>query len=179
MVTASAAAGGGRRSPTRPTTDADADAARDLVPPGAARSRDLPTAIATAAAVAVVALICFTQGTFWTALLASVIVGVGTLEFTAGLQARGFRPASALAMTGAFFLLLAARTFGDTHPVFFGLIVVFSMLWFLWEITPGRPLLGVAMTVFSFAYVGGLGGFAACSSRRTMASASSSASRCA
>jgi phosphatidate cytidylyltransferase len=161
MVTASAAAGTTRRSPTRPTTEADADAARDLVPPGAAHSRDLPTAIATAAAVAVVALICFTQGTFWTALLASVIVGVGTLEFTAGLQARGFRPASALAMTGAFFLPLAARTFGtNAYPVFFGLIVVFSMLWFLWEITPGRPLLGVAMTVFSFAYVGGLGGFA-------------------
>jgi phosphatidate cytidylyltransferase len=161
MVTTPAPAGTPRRSPTRPTTEAEADAARDLVPPGAARSRDLPTAIATAAAVAVVALICFTQGTFWTALLASVIVGVGTLEFTAGLQARGFRPASALAMTGAFFLPLAARTFGaNAYPVFFGLMVVFSMLWFLWEITPGRPLLGVAMTVFSFAYVGGLGGFA-------------------
>ena len=73
----------------------------------------------------------------------------------------GSVPPSALAMTGAFFLPLAARTFGtNAYPVFFGLIVVFSMLWFLWEITPGRPLLGVAMTVFSFAYVGGLGGFA-------------------
>ena len=34
------------------------------------------------------------------------------------------------------------------------------MLWFLWEVTPGRPLLGVATTVLAFAYVGGLGGFA-------------------
>jgi phosphatidate cytidylyltransferase len=33
-------------------------------------------------------------------------------------------------------------------------------LWFLWEVTPGRPLLGVATTVLAFAYVGGLGGFA-------------------
>ena len=39
-------------------------------------------------------------------------------------------------------------------------MVVFSLLWFLWEITPGRPLLGVATTVLAFAYVGGLGGFA-------------------
>ncbi len=34
------------------------------------------------------------------------------------------------------------------------------MLWFLWEVTPGRPLLGVSTTVLGFAYVGGLGGFA-------------------
>jgi phosphatidate cytidylyltransferase len=150
------------RAPARPTGRAPVDAdAGELVPPGAAGGRDLPTALATAAVVAVVALICFTQGTFWTVLLASLIVGAGTLEFTAGLQARGFRPASALALTGAIFLPVAAREFGSaSYPVFFGLMVVFSMLWFLWEITPGRPLLGVATTVFAFAYVGGLGGFA-------------------
>ena len=135
--------------------------ADELAPQGPTRSRDLPTAIATAAVVAVVALICFTQGTFWTVLLAAVIVGAGTLEFTAGLQARGFRPASALALTAAATLPIAAREFGSSaYPVFFGLVVVFSLLWFLWEITPGRPLLGVATTVFAFAYVGGLGGFA-------------------
>ena len=111
--------------------------------------------------VAVVALICFTQGTFWTVLLAAAIVGLGTLEFTAGLQARGFRPASSLALVGAVLLPIAARQFGTAaYPVFFGLMVVFSLLWFLWEITPGRPLLGVATTVLAFAYVGGLGGFA-------------------
>jgi phosphatidate cytidylyltransferase len=33
-------------------------------------------------------------------------------------------------------------------------------MWFLWEVTPGRPLLGVATTVLAFVYVGGLGGFA-------------------
>jgi phosphatidate cytidylyltransferase len=145
-----------RPSPTRPVRDGDDG---DSLPPGS--GRDLPTALITAAAVAIVALICFKQGTWWTALLAALIVGVGTLEFSAGLQARGFRPASALAMTGAFFLPLAARTYGtNAYPVFFSLIVIFSLLWFLWEITPGRPLLGVATTVFSFAYVGGLGGFA-------------------
>jgi phosphatidate cytidylyltransferase len=44
--------------------------------------------------------------------------------------------------------------------VFFGLVVIVSLLWFLWEITPGRPLPGVASTVLVFAYIGGLGGFA-------------------
>ena len=40
------------------------------------------------------------------------------------------------------------------------MVVIVSMLWFLWEITPGRPLPSVASTVLVFAYVGGLGGFA-------------------
>ena len=56
---------------------------------------------------------------------------------------------------------LAVKHYGiGAYPIYFGLIVVVSMLWFLWEVTPGRPLLGVATTVLGFAYVGGLGGFA-------------------
>jgi phosphatidate cytidylyltransferase len=152
-----APAPGDRRS-SPPPSDAEAAEPRAGGPTG---GRDLPTALATAAVVAVVALICFTQGTFWTVLLAAAIVGLGTLEFTAGLQARGFRPASTLALVGATLLPIAARQFGTgAYPVFFGLMIVFSLLWFLWEITPGRPLLGVATTVLAFAYVGGLGGFA-------------------
>jgi phosphatidate cytidylyltransferase len=139
----------------------EAHDSHSLVPPGATQGRNLPTALITAGVVALVSIICFTQGTFWTVLLTAVIVALGTMEFCAGLQARGFRPATALALTGGFFLPIAAREFGsDAYPVFFGLIVIFSMLWFLWQITPGRPLLGVATTVFAFAYVGGLGGFA-------------------
>jgi phosphatidate cytidylyltransferase len=146
--------------PRRPARAPEREPA-ELQPGGPATARDLPTALATAAVVAVVALICFTQGTFWTVLLAAAIVGLGTVEFTAGLQARGFRPASALALTGALLLPIAAREFGTAaYPVFFGVMVVFSLLWFLWEITPGRPLLGVATTLLAFAYVGGLGGFA-------------------
>ena len=71
-------------------------------------------------------------------------------------------PRRALALAGAFFLPIAARRVRQPTriPCSSRLIVVFSLLWFLWEITPGRPLLGVATTVFAFAYVGGLGGFA-------------------
>ncbi|GIU89453.1 MAG: phosphatidate cytidylyltransferase [Acidimicrobiia bacterium] len=144
----------------RPRVAEPHDAA-ELAPPGPTAARDLPTAIITAAAVAVVALVCFRQGTFWTALLAAAVVGLGTVEFAAALQARGFRPASLLALVASAGLPIAAREFGaPAYPVFFALLVVFSMLWFLWEVTPGRPLLGVATTVLAFAYVGGLGGFA-------------------
>jgi phosphatidate cytidylyltransferase len=123
--------------------------------------RDLPTALATAAIIAAIALLCFNLGTFWTSLLAAVIVGACALEFANGLQARGFRPATLLAALGSAGLVLAARKYGvDAYPVFFGLVVVFSFLWFLLEITPGRPTLGVATTLLTFGYIGGLGGFA-------------------
>jgi phosphatidate cytidylyltransferase len=144
-----------RRSP-RPRPP-DADDSR----PAAGAGRDVPTAVATAGVIVVVALICFTQGTFWTALLAAAVVGLATLELTGALRHRGFRPAAPLAVVAAVTLPVAAREYpSGAYPVYFSLVVVFSLLWFLWEVTPGRPLLGVATTVLAFAYVGGLGGFA-------------------
>jgi phosphatidate cytidylyltransferase len=127
-----------------------------VVPQG----RDLPLAIGTALVMAVIALICFRQGETWTAALVSVIVGLGTLEFANTLRQRGFRPAALLAFVASLTLPFAAQHYGiSAYPVYFALVVVFSMLWFLWEVTPGRPLIGVATTTLTFAYVGGLGGF--------------------
>jgi phosphatidate cytidylyltransferase len=123
--------------------------------------RDLPSALMTAGVVAVLALVCFNAGTAWTVVLAAAIMGLATLEFTTALQSRGFRPASTLALVGAVLLPIAAREYGfDAYPIFFGLITIFSMLWFLFEVTPGRPLLGVATSMLAFGYIGGLGGFA-------------------
>jgi phosphatidate cytidylyltransferase len=143
-------------APTRRAPQPTYESAR----PGGS-GRDLPTALATAAIIAAIALLCFNLGTFWTSLLAAVIVGACALEFANGLQAKGFRPATVIAAIGAAGLVLAARKYGvDAYPIFFALVTVFSFLWFLLEITPGRPTLGVATTLLTFAYIGGLGGFA-------------------
>jgi phosphatidate cytidylyltransferase len=124
-------------------------------------TRDLPTALVTAAGIVVVALLCFHWGRTWTAVLAAIIVGFASLEFANTLRLRGFRPATLPAFVACLTLPLAAKHYGvGAYPVFFALVVVFSMLWFLWNVTPGRPLLGVATTVLTFAYIGGLGGFA-------------------
>ncbi|MGO9873402.1 MAG: phosphatidate cytidylyltransferase [Acidimicrobiia bacterium] len=121
--------------------------------------RDLPTAIMTGLAVAVVAIVSFTHNAT-TVALACVIVGVATLELAMSLRKRGLRPATLVALVAATLMPVAARHYGPSaYPVFFGMVVIVSMLWFLWEITPGRPLPGVASTVLVFAYVGGLGGF--------------------
>jgi phosphatidate cytidylyltransferase len=128
----------------------------DLAPP-----RDLPTAILTGAAVAVIAVVCFTQGRNWTVVLAMLVIGVATLELASSLHKRGLRPANLVVLVASTLMPLAAKNYGTAaYPVFFGLVVIVSLLWFLWEITPGRPLPGVASTVLVFAYIGGLGGFA-------------------
>jgi phosphatidate cytidylyltransferase len=147
------------RRPARVRTPAtngpDADRA-DVLP-----ARDLPTAILTAAAVAVIAVVCFTQGRNWTVVLVSLVVGIASLELASSLHKRGLRPATLVALVASTLLPLAAKNFGtDAYPVFFGLVVIVSLLWFLFEITPGRPLPGVASTILVFAYIGGLGGFA-------------------
>jgi len=108
----------------------------------------------------VVAIICFTR--VWTTVaLAAVIIGVATLELASSLQKRGLRPATLVALVACTMMPIAAYNYGtESYPVFFALVTIVSMLWFLWEITPGRPLPSVASTLLVFAYVGGLGGFA-------------------
>ena len=86
-----------RRSAPRPT------------PPSPSTPRDLPTAIMTGLAVAVVAIICFTQGTGATAVLAALIIGVATLEFSNTLHKRGLRPATIVALVACTFMPIAAR----------------------------------------------------------------------
>jgi phosphatidate cytidylyltransferase len=147
------------RRPTR--TRPVAAPADDFGAREASAPRDLPTAILTAAAVAVVAIVCFTQGRNWTVVLAALVVGVATLELASTLQKRGLRPATLVVLVASTLMPIATKNYGtNAYPVFFGLVVIVSMLWFLWEITPGRPLPGVASTLLVFMYVGGLGGFA-------------------
>ena len=129
--------------------------------PDSGQPRDLPTAIMTGLAVAVVAIICFATGPLATTILAAIIIGVATLEFSNTLHKRGLRPATIVALVAATLIPLAACHYGsNAYPVFFALVVIVSMLWFLLEITPGRPLPSVASTLLVFVYVGGLGGFA-------------------
>ncbi|MDQ1475865.1 MAG: phosphatidate cytidylyltransferase [Actinomycetota bacterium] len=148
-----------RRSPipARRSTATEPDPANG----GASPVRDVPTAIMTAAAIVIIALASFVAGTFWTALLAALIIGIASIEFSNALRTKGFRSATLLTLVASATLPIAVRHYGvGAYPIYFGLVVIVAMLWFLWEVTPGRPLLGVATTVLGFAYVGGLGGFA-------------------
>ena len=128
---------------------------------GAAAARDLPTAIMTAATIVIVALVCFSQGRTTTALLVAAVIGIASIEFSNALRSKGLRSATPIALLASASLPLAVKHYGlSAYPIYIAIVVVIAMLWFLWEVTPGRPLLGVATTVLGFAYVGGLGGFA-------------------
>jgi phosphatidate cytidylyltransferase len=156
---AAAAAATRRPARPRPPTAARLESATAVQEPES--TRDLPTAIMTGLAVAVVAIICFNWGELATTVLAAIIIGVATLEFASSLHRRGLRPATLVALVAATLIPLAAYTYGtQAYPVFFAMVVIVSMLWFLLEVTPGRPLPSVASTLLVFAYVGGLGGFA-------------------
>ena len=147
-----------RRGGSRPRPPVEAEPDLD-----AARSsgRDLPLALLTAAGIVVLSLICLSVGRTWTLVLAAAIVGLSALELANGLRLRGHHPATLIALLGSVGLVFAAEHDGTAaFPVFFALTTVFSMLWFLWKVTPGRPVRGVASTLLTFGYVGVLGGFA-------------------
>ncbi|MDQ1521149.1 MAG: phosphatidate cytidylyltransferase, partial [Actinomycetota bacterium] len=117
-----------RRAPAAPRRrSTQSTFSHDPARPNGANGRDLPSALATAAIIAAIALLCFKLGTAWTGLLSAVIVGACALEFANGLQEKGFRPATLIAALGSGGLVLAGRTYGvDAYPVFFALVTVFS-----------------------------------------------------
>jgi phosphatidate cytidylyltransferase len=152
---------GGDELVTRPGVARRPVVAESELTNGAGVVRDLPTAIMTAAAIVIIALASFVAGRTWTAVLAAAIIGVASIEFSTALRTKGFRAAAPIALVASATLPLAVKHYGSgAYPIYFGLVVVVSMLWFLWEVTPGRPLLGISTTVLGFAYIGGLGGFA-------------------
>ena len=147
---------GGSR--TRPKVETEPDGV-DLedVPAG----RDLPLALLTAAAIVVVSLLALAYGQTTTLVLAAIIVGMCALELANALRLRGHHPATLITLLASVGIVFAARHDGTAaYPVFFALTTVFSMLWFLWKVTPGRPVRGIASTLLTFGYVGVLGGFA-------------------
>ncbi|MCZ7525214.1 MAG: phosphatidate cytidylyltransferase [Acidimicrobiia bacterium] len=126
-----------------------------------APAQDLPTRVVTGLSIAAVALLCLHFGPAATTLLVSVIVGVAAFELFDAVQRQGYRPATVLGLIGAFGLPIAAYHVGlDAFPLVTGLVVVFSLLWYLAGVVRARPVVNVAMTLLVFGYVGVLGGFA-------------------
>jgi phosphatidate cytidylyltransferase len=166
-----------RRLRVRPAADGDRTDGGAEPAPGVARARapqadaepvvvpapgsDLTTRVVVGVAIGVAALICLEFGRGSTAVLATVIVGIGTFEFYEAIRRRGFHPATILGLLAAVTTPLAAYKVGEgAFPLILALLVVFSMLWYMFGVVPARPLVAVAVTVLGYVYVGVLGGFA-------------------
>lgn len=160
----------GRREVQAPRRAAPAPSAGTTPKPSASRpdlfgdaagGRNVPVALLTAGFLGLVAIVCFLAGEGFTALLAAAILGAAATELVGTLHRKNLRTAHLVVIAGSVAAPLAAWSEGVYgFVVVVGLVVVTTMLWFLFEAGPGRPLIGSAMTLFAFAWVGGLGGFA-------------------
>lgn len=122
---------------------------------------DIWTRVITAAAIVILALICFRLGREATMILATLVVGLATFELFQGLHHRGFRPATLLAVVGSLVIVPIAFDRGDfAFPFVTALVAIFTLLWYLFEVVRTRPVVNVSATLGGFVYVGVLGGFA-------------------
>jgi phosphatidate cytidylyltransferase len=122
---------------------------------------DLTTRVITGVGIAVLALICLKLGRDATTVLATAIVGLCSLELFTGLQKRGFRPATILAVLGSIAIVPLAFQRGEfAFPFTIAIVTVFTMLWYLFEVVRARPVVNVSVTIMGFVYVGCLGAFA-------------------
>lgn len=121
---------------------------------------NLPLRIGVGVAVAVIAIVFFILGAAWTVGLVALISAVAAIELYGGLQKQHAHPATLLGIIGCGAMPIAAYNVGErAFPVIGALMVIFSLLWFLFKVGSGRPVVGVAMTLFGFAYVGLFAGF--------------------
>jgi phosphatidate cytidylyltransferase len=129
--------------------------------PAVGNAPDLTTRVITGVGIAVLALICLKLGRDATMVLATAIVGLASLELFQGLQRRGFRPATILAVLASLAIVPIAFKRGEfAFPFTLAIVMIFTLLWYLFEVVKTRPTVNVAVTVMGFVYVGGLGGFA-------------------
>ncbi len=151
----------------RPRPSATAAATRprngdepDLLDLGPERP-DMMIRIVTGVGMAVLALVCLSAGRAASMVLATVIIGLCTFEMFQALHTRGFRPATLIALLGAVTIVPLAYNRGEfAFPFTMALVMIFTLLWFVFEVVHTRPMVNVAVTVGGFMYTGGLGAFA-------------------
>ncbi len=151
-----------RATPPRPANQQVAGTGRpDPFGNSSAGGRNIGVAAITAGFLGLVALLCFLAGEGFVAVLAAVILGAASVELVATLNRKNLRSAHLVVIAGTFAAPIATWSEGVYgFAVVVGLVIVTTMLWFLLEAGPGRPLIGIAVTLFAFGWVGGLGGFA-------------------
>ena len=122
---------------------------------------DLTTRVITGAVLAAVALLAFVIGRAGTAVLVTVIVAAAAFELFEGFRRAGFQPATLLALLGSLSMVGIAYNHGErAFPLVSAVVIAFTLFWYLAKVVHARPMVNAAVTIFGFAYVGILGGFA-------------------
>jgi phosphatidate cytidylyltransferase len=145
-----------------PTIEDETDAPHVTASPRVTGSPDdLTTRIITGAVLAAVAILAFVIGRAGTAVLVTVIVAAAAFELFEGFRRAGFQPATLLALLGSLSMVGIAYNHGErAFPLVSAVVIAFTLFWYLAKVVHARPMVNAAVTVFGFAYVGLLGGFA-------------------
>lgn len=135
----------------------------EIVPGGGGPGdKNLPIAIATGVAISVLAVAVFRAGAAWTLALATIVVLLAAVEAFDVFRRANYRPATLLGLVGIGSLMLAAYTRGERAlPLMLGLMVIFSLLWYLGGVVRARPTMNLGITMLGFMWIGFLGSFAA------------------
>jgi phosphatidate cytidylyltransferase len=129
-------------------------------PPGG--GRDMGTAIAIGLALGVAAIVTFKAGPAVAMVLITAVVTFAAVEVFDVLRRANYRPATLLGLTATVSLLLAGYSKGEAAiPLVLVMTVVFTFLWYLFDVVKARPTVNVAVTLFGFMWVGFLGSYAA------------------
>lgn len=148
--------GRGRRLGRRPVAEGVG------APTEAGAGRNVPLAIATGLGVAAVALLCFALGSVATLVLSIVVVVSAAAEAYGSLRKGGYRPATLVGLAGTAALMVAVYTKGESAmPLVLAILVVVTMLWYLFGLGHGSVVQGMGATVLVFLWIGVLGSFAA------------------
>lgn len=123
--------------------------------------RDIGTAVALGVGIAVVALLAFKLGPFWTGLLVTAVVMLAAVELYDVLRRAGYQPATLLGLSATLAIMVATYQEGEAAlPLVTVLLVTFTFLWYLARVVTARPTVNAAATILAFMWTGFLGSFA-------------------
>jgi phosphatidate cytidylyltransferase len=123
---------------------------------------DLTTRVLTGLGIGLAAVILFRLGSLTALVLVLLIVTPAAAELFGVLRRAGHRPATLVALVATVGILIGAYMKGEAAiPLVLGLVVVFTLLWYLVGVVRDRPTVNVAVTLLGFMWVGFLGSFAA------------------
>jgi len=124
--------------------------------------RNLPAAIGVGLALAAAFFGLLKVGPWAILIMVLAALGFAALEFFTSAQNLGYRPATLLGLAAVVGLSLGAYHRGfEAYPVVFALLVITGMCWFLFDVESQHVTANFAVTLLGFAWVGGLGSFAA------------------
>ena len=130
--------------------------------PVASAERDMPIAVLVGVFLSAVILVAMQIGPALALVVATVVLGLATVELLSAVRVAGYQPAVVLGLAGVVTMPLATYWRGmDAIVVVLVLMVVFGALWYLTGVGVEGPMRGLAVTVFTVAYIGVLGSHAA------------------